>query len=400
MRLYSQRSFITVLATSGILIASLLGTGCATRESAPAARANPPVHSSSGIKYGEQRQTPREKPDPVHELHPRGIDFSHAPETIAFGSCANQDAPQPIWNAILKEEPDLFLAMGDNVYADHPGQEDIAEQYRKLNRIPEYRKARETIPFMATWDDGDFGTNDGGGSAPTRAQARKEFLNYFRYVQDSIPMGREGIYHSKLIGGQVTGKRRKRVQGPTMQVIMLDTRTFRSPLKRNEDPNADPLKKYLPDTDKSKTILGEAQWDWLEDQLRKPAQLRIIVSSIQVIASEHGFEKWANFPHEQQRFFDLLRKTKAHNVIVLSGDRHMGSIAKKSIKDWGTLYDITSSSLNRPSNLHENDKDYVAEAYPQENFGVLKIDWKKKRVQAQLKDIDGKNVQEVAIPFR
>lgn len=325
-------------------------------------------------------------------LHPRGIDFSAAPEKIAFGSCANQDKPQPIWKAIVATEPDLFLFMGDNVYASSPAQQPIVEQYRKLSRIPEYREARDKIPFMATWDDHDMGTNDGGADAPTRLAARKDFANHFPYVKDSVPLGTEGLYHAKLIGGQVTGRRRKVVTGPTVQIIMLDTRSFRSPLKKAENPR-NALHRYDPTTDKKATLLGEKQWDWLEDQLRKPAQLRIIVSSIQLVATEHGFEKWANFPAERERFFNLLRKTGARNVVVFSGDRHLGVISKTEVKGWGPLYDITSSALNMPGNLQETDKDYLGPVINAENFGLASVDWKRKVLKLELKDVDGKTLQ-------
>ena len=37
---------------------------------------------------------------------------------IAFGSCADQVKPQPIWDAILAYQPELFIFAGDNVYGD------------------------------------------------------------------------------------------------------------------------------------------------------------------------------------------------------------------------------------------------------------------------------------------
>ena len=37
---------------------------------------------------------------------------------IAFGSCAKQSKEQPIWDAINAAEPDLFVFLGDNIYAD------------------------------------------------------------------------------------------------------------------------------------------------------------------------------------------------------------------------------------------------------------------------------------------
>ena len=42
-------------------------------------------------------------------------------ERIAFGSCAKHWQPQPIWDAIIEKEPDLFLFLGDNIYADTDG---------------------------------------------------------------------------------------------------------------------------------------------------------------------------------------------------------------------------------------------------------------------------------------
>lgn len=333
-----------------------------------------------------------------HSYVPRGTDYGTAPEIIAFGSCANQDAPQPIWKSVIASEPELFLMMGDNVYASKPEQQPIAEQYRKLDQLPEYREAREKIPFMAIWDDHDMGTNDGGADSPTRLIAQRDFLNYWTYVKNSMPVNQDGLYHAKLMGGLVTGRRRKVSKGPILQVIMLDTRTFRSPLKRAENPTS-PLHKFDPHTDRSTTLLGATQWEWLEEQLRKKADLRIIVSSIQMIANDHGFEKWGNFPHEKQRFFDLLKKTKANNVIVLSGDRHVGSIAKTSIPGWGILYDVTASSLNKPTDLSENDATYLKPAYNKENFGWMKIDWKRQRAQVELRDIDGNAFATTEVKF-
>ena len=59
----------------------------------------------------------------------------------------------------------------------------------------------------------------------------------------------------------------------------------------------------MPNTDPTPTVLGEAQWKWLEEQLQVPAEVRLIGSSIQVVAEDHGWEKWTNFPHERERLF-------------------------------------------------------------------------------------------------
>lgn len=89
--------------------------------------------------------------------------------------------------------------------------------------------------------------------------------------------------------------------------VLLDTRWFRSPLSRARTPQSfDP---YIASTDTGATVLGETQWKWLGEQLQQRAEVRRMVSSIQLVVDGHGFERWSNFPLERQRFFELLERT-------------------------------------------------------------------------------------------
>ena len=337
-----------------------------------------------------------------NRITPRGLDYSKTVDKFAFSSCANQDQPQPIWKTILAQDPNLFIFMGDNIYASRPEQRPFSEQYNKLDKIPEYRDVREKIPIMAIWDDHDYGQNDGGRDNPDKEMARKEFLNYWNYVRDSIGLNQGPLYHSKIIGGTSIDKKRRRQISktvPSVHFIMLDTRWNRDPLIKNTD-ETQPLKKYLPNPDPKATILGETQWEWLEEELKKPVDLKILVSSIQVIAEDHGFEKWGNFPKEKEKLYDLIKKTKPKNLVILSGDRHFGAVAQTEIKGWGTLYDLTASSINKDSDLDEKDSSYQGEIYKKENFGLASIDWTARNVKFEIKDIDGKTVNAVELKIK
>ncbi|MNK19514.1 Alkaline phosphatase D precursor [compost metagenome] len=339
-----------------------------------------PTSSADTQIFGEIYHSP---------LRSRGLDYDATLEKIAFGSCANQDLPQPLWKTISAAQPDLFLFMGDNIYTSHPGQQPMTAQYRKLDQIPEYIAIRETVPFLVTWDDHDFGQKDGGADFSGKDQSRKAFLNYWPYVKNSIPLEQGGVYHSKMVGPK------KKV----VQVILLDTRYFRTPLHEVID-HEGTYQGYSPSDAPTDTVLGNAQWEWFEAQLKRPADVRFIVSSIQLIANEHKFEKWDNFPRERQRFFDLLKKTKAKNVIVLSGDRHMSMIAKQDIPGYGPLYDITASSINRPNKYMTSDSKYLGPVYAKESFGMANIDWKKKVVRVDIHDMDNKVVNSVNIKLK
>ena len=335
------------------------------------------------------------------DMNKRGIDFSKTPTKIAFGSCADQDKPQPLWTLIEKQKPDLFLFMGDNVYAKLPEQKPISEQYKKLNQIPEFISFIQKTPIMAIWDNNDYGSQDLGADYPDKENSRKDFLIQWPYVKDSLEIGQQGIYHAKIIGGESVGKKKKkRLVGPQVQVIMLDTRWGRSPIRYNPD-TTDYMKPYLPwdENDTEHQFLSTAQWEWFEEQLNKKADFRIVVSSVQLIANEHSFQKWGNFPKERQRFFDLLKKTKVKNLIVLSGDRHIGTMAKMEIKGWGTLYDITASSINKSKNFTETDPSYLFPVISSENYGTISFDWSKKTALIELRDKDDNVKADLKLPI-
>ena len=256
---------------------------------------------------------------------------------IVYGSCIKQNQPMPIFREMLKKKPDLALLIGDNIYGDSEDMSVIRSKYQMLRSNSDYARFEDSVPILATWDDHDYGQNDGGADFLQRHNSQKEFLSCWKVPRQSIRWQREGVYHSKIYGEA----------GHRLQVILLDTRFFRSPLRKGETRRvAGP---YVPDEDPAKTMLGDSQWKWLDEQLRVPAEVRLIVSSIQCIAEAAGQETWSNLPHERQRLFDLLRSTGANGVILLSGDRHWSELSVLEKELDYPLYELTSSSLNQVS---------------------------------------------------
>jgi alkaline phosphatase D len=316
---------------------------------------------------------------------------------IAFGSCANQDRPQPIWDAIVATEPELFLMLGDNIYADTDDMDVLRAKYKLLGDQAGFQKLRRSCTLLATWDDHDFGANDAGGDYPRKRESQQVFLDFFGVAKDDTRRKREGVYDAHTFGPA----------GQRVHVILLDTRYFRSPLKKgfhNGEPGEGRRGVYVPDNSPDATLLGEAQWKWLAAQLQVPAELRIIASSVQFVADEHGSEKWGNFPSERQRLLDLLRQSRAAGVVFISGDRHLAEISRLAARaDDGIGYplnDVTSSSLNVPSgNLTKSGTRFANEinsyrlglTYFEANFGAIAIDWKPSDpvVRLQVRDAAG-----------
>ncbi|MDP3239115.1 MAG: alkaline phosphatase D family protein, partial [Reyranella sp.] len=100
---------------------------------------------------------------------------------IAFGSCAKQTLPQPIWEPILAYRPDLFIFAGDNVYGDFhsPDAADLKRAYDEARLVAGYARLRETVPHLAVWDDHDYGVNDGGVEFAHKEIAKDLFLDFW-----------------------------------------------------------------------------------------------------------------------------------------------------------------------------------------------------------------------------
>ena len=327
---------------------------------------------------------------------------------IAFGSCNSPYDETPVWRAVANVAPDVWIWLGDTIYADSPrpvaptaeGRARIAldrmpVHYAAQNALPDYTALRARARVLGTWDDHDYGQNDAGAAFVGREEAQRHFLDFYGEPADSPRRVRPGVYASHRFGPP----------GRTVQVITLDTRSFRSALPRANIPRSEWVEgrpgTYEPVTDATTTLLGEEQWRWLEACLRQPADVRLLVSSLQVIADDHRFEKWGNFPHERRRLFQLIRDTRARGVVILSGDRHSGELSLldparepdgAEIDPGYPLHDLTSSALTKSARTsataetlpsparfvtyrNELNRHRIGSRLPYNHFGVIEIDW-------------------------
>ncbi|YCM46154.1 alkaline phosphatase D family protein [Verrucomicrobiaceae bacterium 227] len=311
---------------------------------------------------------------------------------IACGSCYKPKSDKGIFKSIAKEKPNIFLFMGDNIYGDTSDMQVLKEKYRQLTSQPDFQAFAKEVPILATWDDHDYGLNDAGREYSKRRESQQIFQDVFGFPADHPARKTEGIYHSKILGP--SGKR--------VQFIMLDTRYFRSPL---EQMKINGRKDYLKATGPGATMLGTAQWAWLAQELTKPAELRIIVSSIQVLTTSHRFEKWGNMPDERARFLDLLKSTNSGPTILLSGDRHLAEIFKMPASESGrpdNLFEMTTSGLTHAGASDDPSPYRIEGTYFNDlNYGVIDLDWsgKKPAVTLHVKGFDGKAASSTKISF-
>ncbi len=275
---------------------------------------------------------------------------------VAFGSCNREYKPQPLWKPIRECKPDLWIWLGDIVYGQAADLKDLERRYRIEKNHDGYKTLRQESRVLGVWDDNDYGISDGGKENPNKGQSEKLLLDFLDEPPDSPRRQQAGVYASYSFGP--SGKR--------VKIILLDVRYNRD----KPGPKAD--------------ILGATQWQWLEAQLAAgDSDVTLIGSGIQVIANQHPYEKWDDFPSARERLLNLVAKSAAPNVIFLSGDRHLGEISRLDDTRFPYgIYDITSSGLTHHVinsifyNFKKEKNPYRRGSnYTDLNFGLIEFNW-------------------------
>jgi alkaline phosphatase D len=313
---------------------------------------------------------------------------------IAFGSCYHPSLQSGIFNEIAGQHPGAFVFLGDNVYAedesDDPTLMSLRQAYANLSAVESFKALRKSTPLLVAWDDHDYGKDDAGGDFKHREFSESLYRYAWNIEQSDERTSRPGVYLERTVGP--IGKR--------VQFITLDTRSFRTPLTRHPDQD---IGRYVESQDPNQSVLGETQWKWLAEQLHRPADIRIIVTPIQLIADGHHWESWRIMPAERERLYQLLSSSKANGVVVVSGDRHSAAIYALTEFEPYPLYELTTSSLNVPltsfvkNPVDEPGPHRLVNPYYESNYGLIDIDWDAGELSMKLMDETSQMIAEQII---
>ena len=314
---------------------------------------------------------------------------------ILFGSCLHQDKPQPIWQAMNQEQADLLVLLGDNIYGDTEDMTELEAKYAKQWATSGMQTMLANTPTIGIWDDHDFGENDAGAEYPQKEASRQIMLDYFKVPKDSARRTRaDGIYTSHILT-QANIK---------VQIILPDLRWNRSPLESvgrlkymlSKAPNN--LGPYLPNKDETTTMLGETQWQWLEQQLQLPADIRVFATSLQFLPEFSGWESWANLPHERNRFLALLDQYQIDNLVIVSGDTHWSELSQITRKNGKLLWEMTASGLTEEWKNVSPNKHRVGDSYAKANYGQIELIGQ--QLTMSIKDVQGKEIMAQTISLQ
>lgn len=252
----------------------------------------------------------------------RGFGEQKNIQTIAFSSGLNTMPPEPMWVAIEKNRPELMLLTA------------TPAPTKSLIKTPEYRSIREKVPFMAAWYNYDSSKNN---------DIKNDFVKQWPYAKNIIPENQEGFYHSKIFG----------TKNNLIHVIVSDLHQAQE---------------------------GSTQWNWLENEFKKPAALKILA---------------CNGEYRQQ-LLDLIKKTKTKNIILIPNDSPVAAFEKTNVTDFGPVYETTpNAAFNSPIRNVSSETPAATGL----NFGLIKINWVERVAQVEIRSIEDQKIQGLDVKF-
>jgi len=217
--------------------------------------------------------------------------------SICFVSCVDIEK-NPLWDGISDISPDLLCLMGDTPYIDSSDLEVVRQRHREFLNIPGLAEQIGHTPTVGTWDDHDFGRNNGNGRNMLKGKpaTRKGFVEYRAHQQ--FGTGTEGVYHSVDLG--------------MVEVFFLDPRYFSQTASSPVDSN-------------QTTCFGTEQWTWLLKELKESKAPFKVLSFGSVWQDKKNAEVDDMFTYwyERDALLDFVSEENIAGVVLLGGDIHV-----------------------------------------------------------------------------
>ena len=265
------------------------------------------------------------------------------PESFRFGFASCQQYEHGYFTALnhmAKERFDLIVHLGDYIYEETWGAnnvrhhsapeiytlDDYRARYELYKRDSDLQAAHASAPWAVTWDDHEVDDNYANAIAfdeqtPEELLTRRAaaYQAFYEFMPIRLPSGRQGasmqIYRPLQFG-------------TLMDMTILDTRQY-----RNDQACGDGMKPSCGQhREPNRTLLGEAQKDWLFQRLRtSDATWNVMAQQVmmgRLLRRNEQEEEmylmdiWDGYPDERDELLGRLKAAQTPNPIVLTGDIH------------------------------------------------------------------------------
>jgi alkaline phosphatase D len=206
--------------------------------------------------------------------------------------------------------------------------EAVRQRYRYFRQDPFLQKAHQQHPWVIVWDNHDI---------ENRASKADNIRAFHEWVPLRSPNPNDPaiIYRSLKFGNLA-------------DLIMLDTRHIG--------------RGTLSNATGQPSILGDAQFDWLTDEIKQSrATWRIIGNQVLMAPWKIATKvlspiNWDGFDADRRRVLGYLKDSGTENTLVITGDAHLSFAANLDIDGSPVAVEFLPTSVTR-GNLDEQVKD-------------------------------------------
>ncbi len=264
---------------------------------------------------------------------------------VTFGTTSCLGYSNLGWECLSRageDDLDFFCLLGDTVYADGSTTlENYRDEYHWVMHQDSIRKLTLSTSLIATWDDHEVENNWWDADLPD-----EQIEAAAQAFQEALPQttGPTGAFWRKLSWGEV------------LDVFVLDTRGERD--------------------FETLTFLSDAQWSWLETELKdSQARFKFVLSGVPIAdlvylyASTSVYDKWVGYPDERQRLLGFIEDNALEGVAIIAGDVHHGCICYASAAGeiGGSVLEVITgpagSGLNPFASLYSEDEQHLRWIY-------------------------------------
>ena len=253
---------------------------------------------------------------------------------VALGACAETGSTHPVFTAIRRTDPDLFLHLGDLHYEDITALNPVPYRtaYRQVHASPPQSRLFRSTALAYVWDDHDYGPNNSSRRAPGQSTAQQVYREYVPHYPLSQDDPTAPIYQSFTVG--------------RVRFVLTDLRSART---SNDAP--DPLQ----------TMMGAQQKAWFKRQLKQAQdedQVIAWVSSVPWIGDRtDSDDHWGGFAWERRELASYIDSLGVDDqLFILSGDAHMVALDDGTHNRYGRMDSegfpvVHAAALDRPGSV-------------------------------------------------
>ena len=271
---------------------------------------------------------------------------------LAVASCQQyEQGYYTAYQAMLADEPDLVLHLGDYIYELSWGEDhvrshgapechtldDYRARYALYKSDAHLQAVHAACPWLLTWDDHEVDNDYADDTSEEndvpewflarRAAAYKACYEHQPLPRRALPYGPYLRLHSQQAFGDL------------VNVLMLDDRQHRTPQacpkpgRRGGNRVSDCAELAAPE----RTKLGAPQEAWLAARLVESKARWNLLAQGTVVAQideqrgpgeRYWTDGWSGYPAARERLFAAIEATRVRNPVCLSGDIHSFLAAK------------------------------------------------------------------------